>query len=186
MSYEDLMARIAREIPELAGKLSAPRVTYVRSLQKTYITFESTVLAGEKQFLAMEKILRELFPGRGLAVRIVSPGLRGAFLENPTAYRQVLDDFLRRNYPSSQGWIGQIDWQIERNQLREEVPAEGDEAILTLVFPEDFSLRFMKEKNAGPRLARAIEEIFGAKVRVEMTVAGDREERLRKILEDRE
>ena len=67
MSYEDLMARIAREIPELAGKLSAPRVTYVRSLQKTYITFESTVLAEEKQFLAMEKILRELFPGRGLA-----------------------------------------------------------------------------------------------------------------------
>ena len=58
MSYEDLMARIAREIPELAGKLSAPRVTYVKSLQKTYITFESGVLAGEKQFLRLEKILR--------------------------------------------------------------------------------------------------------------------------------
>ena len=64
MSYEDLMARIAREIPELAGRLSAPRVTYVRSLQKTYITFDSTVLAGEKEFLALEKILRELFPAR--------------------------------------------------------------------------------------------------------------------------
>ena len=57
MSYEDLMARIAREIPELAGKLSAPRVTYIRSLQKTYITFDSAVLAGEKQFLA--KVTRE-------------------------------------------------------------------------------------------------------------------------------
>ena len=34
MSYEDLMARIAREIPELAGKLSSPRVTYVRSVHK--------------------------------------------------------------------------------------------------------------------------------------------------------
>ena len=31
MSYEDLMAQIAREIPELAGKLSAPRVRYVNS-----------------------------------------------------------------------------------------------------------------------------------------------------------
>ena len=51
MSYTDLMERIAREIPELAGQLSAPRVTYVKSLQKTYITFESGVLAGEKQFL---------------------------------------------------------------------------------------------------------------------------------------
>ena len=62
MSYEDLMARIAREIPELAGKLTAPRVTYVKSLKKTYITFESEVLAGEKQFLKLEAILRELFP----------------------------------------------------------------------------------------------------------------------------
>ena len=63
MSYEDLMARIARDIPELAGKLSAPRVTYVKSSRKTYITFNSSVLAGEKQFLQLEAILREMFPG---------------------------------------------------------------------------------------------------------------------------
>ena len=37
MSYDELMARIGREIPELAGKLSAPRVTYVKSIKKTYI-----------------------------------------------------------------------------------------------------------------------------------------------------
>ena len=53
MSYEDLMARIARDIPELAGRLTAPRVTYVKSSRKTYITFNSSVLAGEKQFLAV-------------------------------------------------------------------------------------------------------------------------------------
>ena len=76
MSYEDLMARIAREIPELAGKLSAPRVTYVKSLHKTYITFESGVLAGEKQFLRLEKILRETFPGHALSVRVVSWSLK--------------------------------------------------------------------------------------------------------------
>ena len=181
------MARIAREIPELAGKLSAPRVTYVRSLRKTYITFESTVLAGEKQFLQMEKLLKELFPGRPLAVRIISPGLRARFLEDPMEYRQVLDDFLRRNYPAARGWVGQIDWQIEKNQLREdETIGEAEEAILTLIFPDEFSLQVMSEKNAGPRLARAIQEIFDARVRVEMTVAGDREERLRKIREERE
>ena len=39
MSYEDLMARVARDIPELAGKLSSPRIVYVKSLKKTYITF---------------------------------------------------------------------------------------------------------------------------------------------------
>ena len=85
MSYEDLMARVAREIPELAGKLSAPRVTYVKSLKKTYITFESSVLAGEKQFLQLEKILKEVIPGRAMAVRIISPSLRDAFLEDPSA-----------------------------------------------------------------------------------------------------
>ena len=83
MSYEDLMARIAREIPELAGKLSAPRVTYVRSQKKTYITFTSSVLAGEKQFLQVERLLREIFPGHAIAVRIISPALREAFLEEP-------------------------------------------------------------------------------------------------------
>ncbi len=188
MSYEDLMARIAREVPELAGKLSSPRVTYVRSLHKTYITFESSVLAGEVQFLGVEKILRELFPGQSLAVRIISPALRSAFLEDPAPFRQVLDDFLRRNYPSSRGWVGQIGWQIEKNQLRDQtgIAGEDEEAILTLVFPDEFSLNFMAEKNAGARLAMAIKEIFAARVRVEMTVAGDREERLRKIREERE
>ena len=117
MSYEDLMERIAREIPELAGKLTSPRVTYVKSIQKTYITFESGVLAGEKQFLRLEKILREIFPGHSLSVRVVSRSLKESFLEDPTPYRQVLDDFLRRNYPGARGWIGQIDWRMERNQL---------------------------------------------------------------------
>ena len=65
MSYEDLMARIARDIPELAGKLSAPRVTYVKSLRKAYITFESTELTGERQFLKLENILKiRLLTGR--------------------------------------------------------------------------------------------------------------------------
>ena len=187
MSYEDLMARIGREIPELAGKLSAPRVTYVKSLRKTYITFDSSVLAGEKQFLKLERLLQSLFPGRPLAVRVVSRGLRKAFLEDPTPYRQVLDDFLRRNYPSAAGWIGQIDWQMEKNQLRggEDLPAGEEEALLTLVFPDEISLHVMSEKNVGARLAVAVREIFDARVRVELTVAGDREEQLRRMQEER-
>ena len=186
MSYEDLMARITREIPELAGKLSAPRVTFVKSLQKTYITFESAVLAGEKQFLRLERILREVFPGHPLSVRVVSRGLKDSFLEDPAPYRQVLDDFLRRNYPSSAGWIGQISWQIEKNQLSgSHLPAGEEEALLTLVFPSEISLHVMAERNVGARLAQAVQDIFGARIRVEMTVAGDREEKLRKLQEER-
>ena len=186
MSYEDLMARIAREIPELAGKLSSPRVTYVRSIQKTYISFDSDVLAGEKQFLRLEAILRDTFPGHTLSVRVVSRGLREKFLEDPAPYREVLDDFLRRNYPSAAGWVGQIGWQMEKNQLSGgNLPAGEEEALLTLVFPSEVSLQVMAKRNVGARLARAIREIFDARVRVEMTVAGDREERLRKLQEDR-
>ena len=187
MSYEDLMARIAREIPELAGKLSAPRVTYVKSSRKTYITFNSSVLAGEKQFLKLEAILREMFPGRPLAVRITSPGLKAVFLEDPSPYREVLDDFLRRNYPMARGWIGRIGWQMEKNQLTEttELAREDGDGLLTLVFPDEISLRVMRQSDVGARLATAIQDIFAAKVRVEMTVEGTREERLRRMREER-
>ena len=188
MSYEDLMARIARDIPELAGKLSAPRIVYVKSLKKAYITFESSVLAGEKEFLKLEGILRELFPGRPLAVRVISPELKESFLEDPSPYRQVLDDFLRRNYPMARGWIGKITWQMEKNQLTDssELPGENSgEGLLTLVFPDEISLRVMQRSDVGVRLAVAIKEIFAARVRVEMTVEGTREERLRKMMEER-
>ncbi len=188
MSYEDLMSRIARDIPELAGKLSSPRVVYVKSLKKTYITFESSVLAGEKQFLKLEGILREMFPGRPLAVRVISPGLKADFLEDPSPYRQVLDDFLRRNYPMARGWIGQIGWRMEKNQLTEStnLPGEGaGDGLLTLVFPDDISLQVMRQSDVGERLAVAIREIFAANLRVEMTVEGTREERLRRMREER-
>ena len=188
MSYEDLMARIAREIPELAGKLSAPRVTYVKSLRKTYITFESTELAGERQFLKLENILKEMFPGRPLALRVATPSLKAAFLEDPAPYRAVLDDFLRRNYPGARGWIGQIDWRMERNQLTDTTELVGqqeEEGLLTLVFPDEISLQVMSRSNVAARLAVAIQDIFTAKLRVEMTVEGTREERLRKMAEAR-
>ena len=173
MSYEDLMARIARDIPELADKLSAPRVTYVKSSRKTYITFHSSVLAGEKEFLKLEAILREMFPGRPLAVRVISPGLKASFLEDPSPYRQVLDDFLRRNYPMARGWIGRIGWRMEKNQLTDEsgLPGENSrDGLLTLVFPDEISLRVMQQSDVASRLAVAIREIFAAGIRVEMTV----------------
>ena len=101
MSYEDLMSRIAREIPALAGRLSAPRITYVKSLRKTYITFESTVLAGEKEFLRLERILRETFPGRDLSVRVVSPALRESFLTD-------FMDMIEKEHGSVQSYFSSV------------------------------------------------------------------------------
>ena len=142
MSYEDLISRIAREIPALAGKLSAPRATYVKSLKKTYITFESTVLVGEKEFLRLERILREAFPGRTLAVRVTSPSLRDSFLADAGAYRSVLTDFLRRNYPAMVAWLPSIDWSCSGGRV-------------TLTFPDEFSLQYMGRNNIANRLAVA-------------------------------
>ena len=173
MSYEDLISRIGREIPELAGKLSAPRVTYVKSLRKTYMTFESSVLVGEKQFLRLERILREAFPGRPLAVRVVSPALRDSFLQDVGAYRSVLTDFLRRNYPGIIAWLPEIDWSCQGNRV-------------TLTFPDEFSLDFIGRNNITNRLATAIREIFDARVIVETTVAGDREARLARMKQERQ
>ena len=44
----------------------------------------------------------------------------------------------------------------------------------------------MAGKNIAGRLATAIRDIFDARVRIEMTVSGDREEQLRLIREERE
>ncbi len=173
MSYEDLMSRIAREIPELAGKLSAPRATYVRSLKKTYITFESQVLVEEKQFLRLERILRDAFPGRPLAVRVMSPSLRESFLRDVGAYRSVLTDFLKRNYPGIVAWLPNIDWSCQGNRV-------------TLTFPDEFSMDFVGRNNITNRLATAIREIFDARVIVETTVAGDREARLARMQRERQ
>ncbi len=172
MSYEDLMTRVARAIPELAGKLSAPRVTYVRSLRKIYITFESTVLVGEKQFLALEKILREAFPGQPLALRVTSPSLREDFLGDVGSYRSVLQDFLKRNYPGIRSWLNRIDWTCRDSRI-------------TLTFPDEFSLRYTGQNNIARRLEVAIKDIFGAEVIVETTLAGDREARLEKMRRER-
>ncbi len=172
MSYEDLISRIAREIPELTGKLSVPRVTYVKSLKKTYITFESTDLAGEEQFLKLERILREAFPGRALAVRIASPSLRDAFLGDISSYRSVLVDFLKRNYPACSAWMDQIDWSCRDSRI-------------TLTCPDEFVMHYMSRLNVAGRLTVAIRDIFDARVSVELTVTGDREARMAQMRQER-
>ena len=173
MSYEEMMRRIYDAIPELEGQLLPPKVVYIASMKKAFITFESNVLVGEKQFLAMERILREVFQGRNLAIRVQSPSLRTDFLQNITRYKQVLVDFLRRNYPASVSWINEITWTC-------------DGQVVTLVFPDEFSLTYMGGLNVAGRMATAIKDIFTAEVKVELTVAGDQEARMEQLRQARE
>ena len=113
MSYDELLAQVYAALPQLKGQLHAPRVVYVQSQGKVYITFESNVLVEEASFLKLEALLRRVFPQKPLALRVVSPGLKDDFLENISAYKQVLTDFLRRNYPASASWMSQIDWRCD-------------------------------------------------------------------------
>ncbi|MBE5769362.1 MAG: PolC-type DNA polymerase III [Clostridiales bacterium] len=173
MSYEDLMMQIERELPHLKGQLSAPRVVYVRQQGKVYITFSSSVLVEEASFLRLEKLLRRAFPQKPLALRVVSPGLKDDFMDNISAYKTVLTDFLKRNYPASVSWTDKIDWRA------------GEDRI-TLTFPDAFSLEYMSRQNVSARLAQAVKDIFSADVTVELTVAGDQEKRLEEMREERE
>ena len=173
MSYEDLLSQIYQELPQLRGQLASPRVVYVKAQGKVYITFDSNVLVEEATFLKLESILRRIFPQKPLALRVVSPGLKEDFLRNIGAYKQVLTDFLQRNYPASVSWMSQIDWRCEGGRI-------------TLTFPDSFSLEYMGRQNVAARLAQAVKDIFSAEVKVELTVAGDQETRLAALRAERE
>ena len=172
MSYEDLLGQIYAELPHLRGQLTSPQVVYVRAQGKVYITFESQVLVEEASFLKLESILRRIFPQKPLALRVVSPGLKRDFQDNIQAYKPVLTDFLKRNYPASVSWMDQIDWRCQGDRI-------------TLTFPDPFSLEYMARQNVAARLAQAVKDIFSAEVKVELTVAGDQERRLQEMREER-
>ncbi len=173
MSYEDLLGQIYAQLPQLKGQLGTPRVVYVKSQGKVYITFESATLVEEASFLRMEGILRRAFPQRPLALRVVSPGLKEDFLAHIGDYKQVLTDFLKRNYPASVSWMDHIDWRCEGGRI-------------TLTFPDAFSLEYMGRQNVAARLAQAVKDIFSAEVQVELTVAGDQERRLAELRAENE
>ena len=174
MSYQDLLALIYQKLPELRGQLDPPQVVYIQSEHKVYITFYSRTLVDEKAFLTMERVLRECFPAHPLALRVKSPSLKEAFLEHIEDYKQVLVDFLRRNFPASSAWISQIDWHVSENNL------------ITLTFPDSFSMDYMARQNIRGRLVRAILDIFDKECRVDLAVAGDQEKRIRALREENE
>ena len=171
MSYEDLLSQIYAELPHLKGQLSAPKVVYVKAQGKVYITFESNVLVEEASFLRMERLLRRLFPQKPLALRVVSPGLKEDFQDNISAYKPVLTDFLKRNYPASVSWMDQIDWRCLDDRI-------------TLTFPDPFSMTYMAKQNVAARLSQAVKDIFSLEIPVELTVAGDQEKRLEELRQE--
>ena len=170
MTYEELHGQIVSSMPELSGQLDPPQVVYHQAEGKLYITFTSRVLVSEKNFLQMESILRKNLTSHPLSLRVRSPSLANAFLEDIDSYKQVLVDFLRRNYPSSSPWASQIGWRNQGSRI-------------TLTFPDFFSMQYMARQNVQGRLVRAIMDIFGLDCQLELAVAGDQEKRI-EVLEE--
>lgn len=79
MSYDELLAQVYAALPQLKGQLHAPRVVYVQSQGKVYITFESNVLVEEASFLKLEALLRRVFPQKPLAAARRVAGTEGRF-----------------------------------------------------------------------------------------------------------
>ena len=173
MSYEDLLSQIYAELPHLKGQLHAPKVVYVKAQGKVYITFESGVLVEYASFIKMERLLRRIFPEKPLALRVVSPGLKDDFMDNISAYKQVLVEFLTRNYPACASWQDQIDWRCLDDRI-------------TLTFPDPFSMTYMAKQNVAARLSQAVKDIFSLELPVELTVAGDQEKRLQELRAEKE
>lgn len=172
MGYDQLLGEIYEALPHLRDQLSSPQVVYVEAQKKAYITFRSGVLVEEASFLKMEAILRRIFMGRALALRVVSPALKDDFLTNIGQYKQVLSDFLKRNYPASASWMDAIDWRSSSNRI-------------TLTFPDEFSMHYMARQNVSARLSQAVKDIFNAEATVELAVSGDQEARLAALRQER-
>ncbi|MBR6955147.1 MAG: PolC-type DNA polymerase III [Clostridia bacterium] len=163
MSYEHLMELIYREFPHLRGQLERPQVVFVRAKQKVYVSFKSMTLVEEATFLRMEKLVQQCFPATAVALRVVSPGLAEDFRRDVGPYKQVLVDFLRRNYPGIAPWINDIDWS-------------SDGKTVTLTFPDEFSRLYLQTQGVERRLGQAIRDIFDTEMAVELTVSGDYEQ----------
>ena len=168
MTYPELLSQISTELPALKGQLDTPQVVYMKQEHKAYITFHSRTLVDEKLFLAMETLLRNAFPKLPLALRVVSPELGDDFLKNIQDYKQVLVDFLRRNYPSARPFVDRIDWRCQGH-------------LITLTFPDSFSMEYMGRQNVQGRLRQAVTDIFALECQVELAVQGDQEKRLEEI-----
>ena len=90
MSYDELIARLEAAVPEMKGKLKVDRVIYKRGSRHAYFYLLSDVVAGDKEYLAVQKILKAAFPGVRLSLRIASP------MSN---HRDVSPGFSIRRFP---------------------------------------------------------------------------------------
>ncbi|MBE5795102.1 MAG: PHP domain-containing protein, partial [Clostridiales bacterium] len=172
MNKTELLQALEATVPPLKGKLHIERVLYKKEANKAYVSFLCDELVGERDYLLLENRLRQLFPQLTVAMRIASPGLGEAFLQDVNAYKSVLTDFLRRLSPAMAAWVDDTGWTYE-------------DGSLLLTCPDAIALRFFKNHQVDEKLKTAIYDIFRVNVPVSMNVCGEREAWTQKMRAER-
>jgi len=172
MNKTELLTLLEQTVPPLQGKLHIERVLYKKEANKAYMSFLSDVLVGQRDFLLLEKKLRELFPNLTVALRVASPSLGEDFLSDVNKYKSVLTDFLRRQSPALSAWIADTGWEIDNGRIH-------------LTCPDQIALKFFKNHQLDVKLQQAVYDIFRVKVPVEISVCGERQAWVQKMREER-
>ena len=162
MTKAELIEQLEGTAPALKGKLRVERIYYQKKTNKAYMSFLSDELVGEKEYLLLEERLRALFPELSVALRVASPGLAQDFLSGVERYQTVLKDFLRRQSPAMRAWLDDTGWTLA-----------GERLLITC--PDETALSFFRARGLEGRLEQAVYDIFRTRVRVELTVCGERE-----------
>ena len=104
MSYEELIEKIKKAAPELQEGLTIDRVIYKRGSGHAYVYLLSDQVAGEREYLAVQRVLRAAFPGVRLSLRIASPNAKDAFLREPQQFANIINQILLREHPAISAW----------------------------------------------------------------------------------
>ena len=172
MSYEELIEKIEKAAPELKGKLTLDRVIYKRGSRHAYFYLLSDAVAGDREYLAVQKILKSAFPGIRQSLRIASPSLKDDFLADPDKYAHVINNILLREHPALSAW--EFDMRYK---------AEDGRVVLEL--PDDFSMQYLKERKLTDKINQAIKDIFCVDTEVICRVSGVREETAARLERER-
>ncbi len=172
MNKTELLEALQATVPSLRGKLHIERVLYKKAANKAYISFLCDELVTERDYLLLEKKLRELFPKLAVALRIASPALGEKFLADLDTYKPVLTDFLRRQSPALAAWVDDTGWALEDGRI-------------LLTCPDQIAMGFFKSHRLDEKLSQAVYDIFRVRVPIALTVCGEREAWVKRMREER-
>ena len=143
MNKAELLRTLEETVPPLRGKLHIERVLYKKTANKAYMSFLCDELVTERDYLLLERRLRELFPKLTVALRIASPALGEDFLSDIHKYKTVLTDFLRRQSPALSAWIGDTGWSLEDGRI-------------LLTCPDQIAMNFFKTHRLDEKVSQAV------------------------------